>query len=179
MLNKWVVCKCEGDLSQHLIVVNFLEIVYHFSEVKRFQSVTSCLTNPSKIWSYVYDPCSPLIVLLVDQPRLLQEVFLNIRSEKQDNKTINLKSWSFLTKKHKAFVSGLSPSHGAALLVVHLDEFAKATGVVVVGRLRISKCLKGKTRRRGEIRNKHPLRKTRWRPHSIYHTRRWMMADIF
>lgn len=98
MLNKWVVCKCEGDLSQHLIVVNFLEIVYHFSEVKRFQSVTSCLTNPSKIWSYVYDPCSPLIVLLVDQPRLLQEVFLNIRSEKQDNKMINLKSWSFLTK---------------------------------------------------------------------------------
>lgn len=33
------------------------------------------------------------------------------------------------------------PSHGACLLVIHLDEFAKATGVVVMGCFCISKCL--------------------------------------
>lgn len=35
------------------------------------------------------------------------------------------------------------PSHSAALLVVHLNEFAKATGVVVVGSLGVPKCLQG------------------------------------
>lgn len=33
------------------------------------------------------------------------------------------------------------PSHGATLLVVHLDEFAKATGIVVVGGLGVPKGL--------------------------------------
>lgn len=33
------------------------------------------------------------------------------------------------------------PSHGATLLVVHLNEFAKATGIVVVGGLGVPKSL--------------------------------------
>lgn len=37
--------------------------------------------------------------------------------------------------------SGFSPSHGAALLVVDLNEFAKATGIVVVGGLGVPKSL--------------------------------------
>lgn len=50
-------------------------------------------------------------------------------------------------RKMKSFVSGSLPSHSAALLVVHLNEFAKATRVVVVGRLCVPKCLKGKERK--------------------------------
>lgn len=38
--------------------------------------------------------------------------------------------------------SGFSPSHGAALLVVDLNEFAKATGIVVVGGLGVPKSLR-------------------------------------
>lgn len=38
-------------------------------------------------------------------------------------------------------ISAFLPSHGATLLVVHLNEFAKATGIVVVGGLGVPKSL--------------------------------------
>lgn len=48
-------------------------------------------------------------------------------------------------------MSAALPSHSATLLVVDLNEFAKATGVVVVGCLGVPKCLWGKRKRhRGE-----------------------------
>lgn len=38
-------------------------------------------------------------------------------------------------------MSAFLPSHSATLLVVHLNEFAKATGIVVVGGLGVPKSL--------------------------------------
>lgn len=61
------------------------------------EAVSKChfLLNKNMIMIMICfsEKCSPLIVLLIDQPWLLQEVFLHICSKKKYDKKVNFKLW--------------------------------------------------------------------------------------